>query len=1143
MGHNDYDTLPNWYELSIGTSPYNPDTDADLILDSDELAITGTNPLLADTDGNGWTDYEDWSGQSLATSDPDNDGVDNASEITAGTNPRVADTDGDGLADGYELSTAGLYNPLLADTDGNGLSDYHQMAGVSPEAAAPSPDTDGDGLHDDQESQLGTHSSLQDSDGDGLTDGVEVTWGSSPLSQDTDGDGATDFQEHTHQTQPNQVDTDGDGLSDGLEMSLTSTGYSPLLADSNSDGINDYQAYTGQTPPPSTLDSDADGLPDADEISRGTSSSNPDSDGDTLQDGLETTWGSNPLIADTDNDQLPDGNEYALNTDPAHPDTDSDSLSDGYEVQLQLNPLQADTDSDGLADDHELLICQPPTNALVADTDQDGLTDFEEINAQWVFPRFSEALSPVMADTDGDAAADGWEVTAFFTDSDAGGLPDNIEALYGLNPAEPADDLGDLDGDGQTNIQEYQAGSALNGDFSANFDWDQDGMPTVWETAQGLDPLNYQDAGNDPDGDWSANLTEYQNSTQPQADDSGESGYTPSGEPLQSEGDGESWDEDWDNDGQSNLEELLEGESNPSTPNCTCGGADCGCTEAGHCSSICENTASCTCNGTECDCTHAGQCSGASSCSPDSECYCGGQDCSCIDNTGCSSACVVEEGCACGGSACSCTYAGCCGTACKPPNACSCAGDSCSCSDSYGCSSTCTSTSPCVCAVSGCACSDASGCSSGSCYTPPPCNCSYAGNGCTCATSSQCSGNCYTYPCECSPNYPEDCNCSSSSECTGQCENMDGPCQCGCTGYCYTDGDCNYDCMEPCECSGVDSNDCICSTKSDCFTTCEKYKVKKVTATDSNTKAGTRTSSTCLKMIADLVGSRSASLEASGQGPKGETQPEWSNLAGGTLTSTAGSTTASWSGRTDGKIKASAGPSYSEVRIELVPSAKTERIIFEKDTATVKDTLKNINGWLNKLNGAERSAGLTLSGEIKASTENVDYYNDGSKIGTKWLVEGSVSGSLGAVEISKEIPTSIPAIKVGAKIKIDALSLKCTASGSKDDSKSDNSFSLEGSVELGASITGTATAGIGIPEGVTIAELEAEATASVTGGGKFRCQSKGVYSSLTAKASPVKLAGKISWTAIVDIIVAEGEIEVGEALEYESPETKIYEFD
>lgn len=502
-----------------------------------------------------------------------------------------------------------------------------------------------------------------------------------------------------------------------------------------------------------------------------------------------------------------------LNTDPTHPDTDSDSLSDGYEVQLQLNPLQSDSDSDGLADDHELLICQPPTNALSADTDQDSLTDFEEINAQWVFPRFSEPVSPVMADTDGDGVADGLEVTAFFTDSDAGGLPDNIEALYGLNIAEPADDGGDLDGDGQTNIQEYQAGSSLNGDFAANFDWDQDGMPTVWETAQGLDPLNYQDAGNDPDGDWSANLSEYENGTQPQADDSGESGYTPSGQPLASDGSSESWDEDWDNDGESNLEELLENESDPTIPGCTCGGDACGCSESGNCSSPCNNTASCTCGGSNCTCSYAGQCGGAGSCSPDSGCYCGGNACSCADNTGCAQACMTHDGCTCGGQACTCAYAGCCTSTCEPPNACSCGGESCGCSDGYGCSSTCTSTNFCSCGASGCTCSDASGCTSGSCYTPPPCNCSYVGNGCTCATSTQCSGDCYTYACECSPNDPEDCECSYSGQCSSQCENTDGPCQCGCIDICYTDSDCNNDCELCCDkpnCPGL-SGGCNCA--------------------------------------------------------------------------------------------------------------------------------------------------------------------------------------------------------------------------------------------------------------------------------------------------------------------------------------------
>ena len=82
----DGDGIPNIYETGTGiyVSPTN----------------TGTNPNLADTDG---------------------DGLNDGAEITGGTNPNQADTDGDGLNDGAEIA-AGT-NPLLADTDGDGRCD------------------------------------------------------------------------------------------------------------------------------------------------------------------------------------------------------------------------------------------------------------------------------------------------------------------------------------------------------------------------------------------------------------------------------------------------------------------------------------------------------------------------------------------------------------------------------------------------------------------------------------------------------------------------------------------------------------------------------------------------------------------------------------------------------------------------------------------------------------------------------------------------------------------------------------------------------------------------------------------------------------------------------------------------------------
>ena len=112
----------------------------------------------------------------------------------------------------------------IEDSDGDGLSDdLERQIGTDPNQ----PDTDGDGMHDGWEHKYGfnplvnnddtnvdsdvTNDSTYDADSDGLTNKQEADWGTDPNDDDTDNDGVTDGQEVENSSDPND-DTDGGRL-------------------------------------------------------------------------------------------------------------------------------------------------------------------------------------------------------------------------------------------------------------------------------------------------------------------------------------------------------------------------------------------------------------------------------------------------------------------------------------------------------------------------------------------------------------------------------------------------------------------------------------------------------------------------------------------------------------------------------------------------------------------------------------------------------------------------------------------------------------------------------------------------------------------------------------------------------------------
>src|SRR5215212_8454812 len=139
--------------------------------------------------------------------------------------PATVDRDGDGTSQ----STSGGAQETVSLSPGEQGSEPVIDAEAPVETAGPT-DSDGDGLGDASESELGTDPLVWDTDGDGVSDGEEVTAGTDPLvaeeaaadgsSVDSDADRLADADEVAVGTDPTSPDSDGDGYYDGDEVTL-----------------------------------------------------------------------------------------------------------------------------------------------------------------------------------------------------------------------------------------------------------------------------------------------------------------------------------------------------------------------------------------------------------------------------------------------------------------------------------------------------------------------------------------------------------------------------------------------------------------------------------------------------------------------------------------------------------------------------------------------------------------------------------------------------------------------------------------------------------------------------------------------------------------------------------------------------------
>jgi hypothetical protein len=328
-----------------------------------------------------------------------------------------------------------------------------------------------------------TNTNDLDHDDDGLLDTWETTPVPLPPENKPNPENWTNGDVHSHfafgRSLPHSPDSDGDGLPDGLELGWRMPhAHSDTNTDTNADG---WPNFIADLDPPfyNTLDNYGK-VPGVDSQSKGgdrarrvygsmTDPSNPDSDYDGIPDGIEDAnrngwvdgdgapiqpdWA--PWLERDWPDGIMDSWETWLETDPTNPDTDGDGLSDGYGEDQNFNGYVDIGLADGSGNVTSVL-----ANASVPKT---GGAFSRQIDRTALFTAYPNAVfletCPLTWDTDGDGLPDGWEVRHGLDPLDSGVVGQRSLRTGQLIASTEHGALGDPDGDGFTNMQEFQNGT------------------------------------------------------------------------------------------------------------------------------------------------------------------------------------------------------------------------------------------------------------------------------------------------------------------------------------------------------------------------------------------------------------------------------------------------------------------------------------------------------------------------------------------------------------------------------------------------------------------------------------------------------------------------------------------------------------
>ena len=315
----------NLHEYLNNTDPTNGDTDGDGMSDGWEVhwgfQPLNTSDAYDDPDNDSLINLYEFDNSNVEGFDDNVFSVDN---IT-GSNPIIRDTDGDFLTDGEECFAGEdgyVTDPSNPDSDGDGMFDgWEILNGLDPfDSSDADQDLDNDGWDFNRDGTIeewekftnyeeflnGTDPRNNDTDGDGMPDGWEGYYGLNPNSDedkdwDSDSDGYdsdrdgelspdekfTNYEEFMMDTHPTQADTDGDNCTDGWEIY-----WNDNRPANETRTLNPLDGTDG------LLDYDNDGWED-----------------------WEGVWHN-----------FPNWREEEAQTNPWDPDTDNDGMSDGFEA-------------------------------------------------------------------------------------------------------------------------------------------------------------------------------------------------------------------------------------------------------------------------------------------------------------------------------------------------------------------------------------------------------------------------------------------------------------------------------------------------------------------------------------------------------------------------------------------------------------------------------------------------------------------------------------------------------------------------------------------------------------------------------------------------------------------------------------------